>query len=59
MQMVMCDKCGKPIDHTHDFVLIPTGAEHLSCNNPKAAMLGRRAKTLPEFVCKAPQKNAV
>lgn len=58
MQMVSCDKCGKPIDHIHRFQLTPTGAEHLNCNDP-IALAERVTKVLPAFVFEAPQKRSV
>lgn len=62
MQMVMCDKCRKPIDHTHKYRIVMVGdgphlIQHVNCNAP--VVEDTEGKVLPAFAYESPQKRAV
>lgn len=61
MQMVNCDKCKQPISYKHRFTIENKTAFHDNCDDPFGVVVKCDAveKTLPEFVCEAPQKRAV
>lgn len=49
MQMINCDKCGKPIDHMDKFTIQAgvSGVIHIDCDNPKGGVV--LDKTIPMF----------
>lgn len=61
MQMVNCDKCGKPIDHAHYYGLTTKGAVHISCDDPFGHNMSndgcRKTKTLPSFTWELKDRN--